>query len=79
MTRKIDPEATKHTPTFGENLREERERAGISREALALEAGVDRAAIGMYENGGREPRLRVLIELARALELPPAALLRDVR
>ena len=79
MTRKIDPEATKHTRTFGENLREERERAGISREALALEAGVDRAAIGMYENGGREPRLRVLIELARALELPPAALLRDVR
>ena len=40
---------------------------------------MDRAAIGMYENGGREPRLRVLIELARALELPPAALLRDVR
>jgi transcriptional regulator with XRE-family HTH domain len=40
---------------------------------------MDRAAIGIYENGGRQPRLDTILKPARALEDPPATLLRDLR
>ena len=63
---------------FGANLRWARQRAKLSQEALALQAKVDRAAISIYEHGRREPNLRTILKLARALELPPATLLRDV-
>lgn len=63
---------------FGANLRWARERVGISQEALANEARVDRAAISVFERGKRNPNLRTLLRLARALELPPAVLLRGV-
>jgi transcriptional regulator with XRE-family HTH domain len=63
---------------FGANLRWARERAGISQEALANEACVDRAAISVFERGKRNPNLRTLLRLARALELPPGVLLRGV-
>jgi transcriptional regulator with XRE-family HTH domain len=72
--------ATELTPAarFGVNLRWARERAGISQEALANEARVDRAAISVFERGKRNPNLRTLLRLARALELPPGVLLRGV-
>jgi transcriptional regulator with XRE-family HTH domain len=63
---------------FGVNLRWARERAGISQETLAIDAHVDRAAISVFERGKRNPNLRTLLRLARALELPPAVLLRGV-
>lgn len=64
---------------FGVNLRAARKAAGLSQEALAYEAEVDRAAISVYERGGREPNLRTLLKLARALQLSPVALLDSVR
>jgi transcriptional regulator with XRE-family HTH domain len=64
---------------FGANLRAARKSAAMSQEALAYEAEVDRAAISVYERGGREPNLRTLLKLARALELSPVALLEGVR
>jgi XRE family transcriptional regulator, regulator of sulfur utilization len=63
---------------FGANLRAARTRAGLSQEALAYEAEVDRAAISVYERGGREPNLRTALKLARALRMSPAALLDGV-
>lgn len=63
---------------FGVNLRWARDRAGISQETLALEANVDRAAISVYENGGREPNLRTVLKLARRLEVRPALLLQGI-
>jgi transcriptional regulator with XRE-family HTH domain len=63
---------------FGTNLRWARERVGISQEALANDARVDRAAISVFERGKRNPNLRTLLRLARALELPPGVLLRGV-
>jgi transcriptional regulator with XRE-family HTH domain len=74
-----DPGTPRETRTFGENLRDARNRAGLSQQALALSSGMDRAAIGIYENGGRQPRLDTILKLARALEDPPATLLRDLR
>jgi transcriptional regulator with XRE-family HTH domain len=63
---------------FGANLRWARSRAGISQERLALDAEVDRAAISVYENGGREPNLRTVLKLATKLDIPPAALLAGI-
>jgi transcriptional regulator with XRE-family HTH domain len=63
---------------FGVNLRWARERIGISQEALANNAHVDRAAISVFERGRRNPNLRTLLRLARALEVPPGVLLRGV-
>ncbi len=63
---------------FGANLRWARERAGISQETLANDAHVDRAAISVFERGKRNPNLRTLLRIARALELPPGVLLRGV-
>lgn len=60
---------------FGENLRAARTGAGLSQETLAYEAVVDRAAISVYERGRREPNLRTVLKLARALGLSPVALL----
>lgn len=60
---------------FGENLKWARERAGVSQEALALKADVDRAAISVFERGRRDPNLRTILKLARALELAPGTLL----
>jgi transcriptional regulator with XRE-family HTH domain len=60
---------------FGANLRWARNRAGVSQERLALDAKVDRAAISVYENGGREPNLRTVIKLALELDVRPALLL----
>jgi transcriptional regulator with XRE-family HTH domain len=60
---------------FGVNLKWARDRAGISQERLALDAKVDRAAISVYENGGREPNLRTVLKLALKLEVQPGFLL----
>lgn len=63
---------------FGRNLRWARKRAEISQETLARRARVDRAAISIYERGVREPNLRTVLKLARALELRASALLRGI-
>jgi len=63
---------------FGVNLRWARQRAGISQEALALKAEVDRAAISVFEHGRRDPNLRTILKLARALEVPAAVMLNGV-
>jgi transcriptional regulator with XRE-family HTH domain len=63
---------------FGANLRWARHRAGLSQEALANEAAVDRAAVSVFERGRRNPNLRTVLRLARALEVPPGMLLRGV-
>jgi transcriptional regulator with XRE-family HTH domain len=63
---------------FGINLRWARQRAGLSQEALANEAAVDRAAVSVFERGRRNPNLRTVLRLARALEVPPGVLLRGI-
>ncbi len=75
-----DPEtSTEPASLLGANLRAARKHAGLSQEALAYEAEVDRAAISVYERGGRGPNLRTVLKLARALGLRPAVLFAGVR
>ena len=72
--RELETPATR----FGANLRWARLRAGLSQEALANEAVVDRAAVSVFERGRRNPNLRTILRLARALQLPPGVLLRGI-
>jgi transcriptional regulator with XRE-family HTH domain len=72
------PQAATPAARFGVNLRWARQRAGLSQEALANEAAVDRAAVSVFERGRRNPNLRTILRLARALQLPPGVLLRGL-
>jgi transcriptional regulator with XRE-family HTH domain len=63
---------------FGVNLRRVRDGAGMSQEALAQEAKLDRAAISIIERGTRAANLRTILKLARALRVPPASLLEGI-
>ncbi len=60
---------------FARNLREQRMRRGLSQEALGDAAGLHRTEVSLLERAGREPRLSTIVRLARALGVPPAALL----
>ncbi len=71
-------EAVTPAAHFGANLRWAREHASLSQEALANEASVDRAAISVFERGRRDPNLRTILRLARALEVDPGVLLRGI-
>jgi transcriptional regulator with XRE-family HTH domain len=64
---------------LGANLRAARHAAGLSQETLGFEAEVDRAAISVYERGGRGPNLRTILKLSRALGMRPSALLGGVK
>ena len=66
----MEPEAA-----FGEVLRELRRRAGLSQEALALEAGIQRNYVSLIERGLNSPSLRVLFKLAQTLQVPTAELM----
>lgn len=60
---------------LAENVRQARKAAGLSQEALAYEAGVDRTYVSQVERGKRNVTITVLARLAGALRLPPEKLL----
>lgn len=47
---------------------------GLSQEALAAEAGLDRTYVGGLERGERNPTLKVLWSIALVLEVRPSTL-----
>lgn len=61
---------------FSRLLRILRQRLGLSQEALADKAGLDRSYISMLERGTRLPSLTSLIGIARSLDIQPSELLR---
>jgi len=63
---------------FGEVLRAERKRCGLSQEALALDAGVERNYISLIELGRNSPSVRILFKLCAVLEITPSQLLANV-
>lgn len=52
---------------IGETIRNERRRSGLSQEALADEAGLDRSHLGRIERGERNLTLLNLFRIADAL------------
>jgi len=53
--------------SYESNVKEYRERAGLSQEALARELGVSRQTIVNIERGLSEPRVMLAIALGAAL------------
>ena len=62
-----------------EAVRRARKTAGLSQEALALEAGLDRTYISQVERGKRNVTIVVLARIAKALETTPDKLLVSAR
>lgn len=61
---------------LGAQIRVERERLGLSQEALADRAGLHRTYLGGIERGERNIGVLNLLCIARALGISPAQLLR---
>jgi len=54
---------------FGENVRQLRLVRGLSQEELAFKAGVHRTYLGGIERGERNPSLRNITAIAKALDV----------
>ena len=59
------------------NLRAARRRIGLSQEALALTADIDRAYLSRIERGLANPSLTTLAKLAGALQMDIAELVKN--
>jgi transcriptional regulator with XRE-family HTH domain len=58
---------------FAQNLRDLRERAGVSQEALARACNLHRTEVSLLERCLRSPRLDTMIILAEGLQLSSLA------
>ncbi|RWC10799.1 MAG: XRE family transcriptional regulator [Mesorhizobium sp.] len=61
---------------FARNLRAARDAKGLSQEALAHEAGLDRTYISALERSRYYASLNAIEKIARVLKIDPAELLR---
>ena len=64
------------TVQFGRNLRAYRIQRQLSQEGLGEIAGLHRTYISGLERGIRNPSIRIVAQLAAALEIEPGDLLR---
>lgn len=62
---------------LGSVIRQARSKAGISQEALAADAEVDRSYMGGIERGEHNLTVMNLKRIAEALNLKPSTLLKD--
>ena len=60
---------------FGERLQRVRKEQGISQEQLAAKLSMHRTYIGMIERGERNPTIRTLYKVAKALKVDSSKLL----
>jgi transcriptional regulator with XRE-family HTH domain len=77
----VEAEVASVTPAeqFGANLRLIRRSYGWSQETVAALAGLHRTEVQKLESGKRDPRLRTIVRLARALRVDPGLLVVGLR
>lgn len=73
-TRTHDPQSSK---AFGLVVRRLRLEKRISQEALAVQAGIERAYMGRIERGETMPTLTLILKVARGLELSAGIILTE--
>lgn len=61
---------------LGRNVRDWRKRRGMSQEELAFESGMKRSYVSDLERGTRNPSVKAVARLAKALKIEPELLLR---
>ena len=61
---------------LSDKVRKARKKVGLSQEALALQAGINRSYVGQIERGIGNPSLLVLVKLAATLQIDVADLMR---
>lgn len=75
----IHESVTPRQRLFGDLVREHRHRSGLSQEALALKAGVNRSYYASLEAGRRNASLETICRLARAIDCDAADLVRGTQ
>jgi len=60
---------------FGTNLRQARERLGLTQEQVAQRSGVHSTEVSRIEGGKRDPKVSTVERLAKAVEVKPGRLL----
>ena len=68
---------TDYRPIFARNIKAMRKARGLSQEALALEAGIDRTYISGIERAIRNPSLALMGTLADCLKCDLSTLLQS--
>lgn len=63
---------------LGANVRDLRHARGLTQEQLAHAAGLSLSDVGRIERAERDPGVRVLVRLARGLDVPVTRLLDGV-
>jgi transcriptional regulator with XRE-family HTH domain len=63
------PKRDKTLTEFGRNVSRLRSDAGLSQDKLAEKADLDRTYLSGIERGVRNPGIKIVIRLARALEV----------
>ncbi len=63
---------------FGETIKGFRQKASLSQEQLADLASLHRTYIGSVERGERNISLENIVQIARALDVKPSDLLKDI-
>ncbi len=72
------PERSQAHAALGRTIRSFRADRSISQEELGYRSGLDRTYVGGIERGERNPGFENFLKLARALEVGPSELLKDV-
>ncbi len=62
---------------FGENLKSLRKKTGYTQGEFAKKLGISASAVGMYEQGRREPDQKLLLKMAQTLGVSVDRLLGD--
>lgn len=60
---------------FGKQVQKVRQSKGITQEELAADLAMHRTYIGLIERGQRNPTIRTLYKIAKALKVPASDLL----
>ena len=60
---------------FGEKMQKTRKEKGVTQEELAAKLAMHRTYIGLIERGERNPTIRTLYKIAKALDVKSSELL----
>jgi len=64
---------------FGQVLKRLRQERGLSQEELGFESGYHRTYVSLLERGKKNPSLKTVFQLAKALKMEPSQIIEAVQ